>query len=97
MKLQDDSAKLTDVGVQDGSCISLIMLPPFELYVQGTDQTMHTVVVPSSEPEVYTIDCQTSNKLILRKNVVELAPSCLRFTRKSVRGYFIVPFHAESA
>jgi hypothetical protein len=28
------------------------MLPPFELYIQGTDQRMHTVVVPSSEPEV---------------------------------------------
>ena len=48
----DGDAKLCDCGVEDGSTISLIMLPPFELYVQGTDQRMHTVVVPSSEPEV---------------------------------------------
>ena len=51
IKLQDD-AKLIDCGVQNGSTISLIMLPPFELYIQGIDQRMHTVVVPSSEPEV---------------------------------------------
>ena len=51
MKLPDES-KLAESGVQDGATISLIMLPPFELYVQGTDQRMHTVVVPSSEPEV---------------------------------------------
>lgn len=48
----DGDAKLCECGVEDGSTISLIMLPPFELYVQGTDQRMHTVVVPSSEPEV---------------------------------------------
>ena len=51
-KLQDPGAKLNECGVYDGCTISLIMLPPFELYIQGTDQRMHTVVVPSSEPEV---------------------------------------------
>ena len=51
----DGDAKLCDCGVEDGSTISLIMLPPFELYVQGTDQRMHTVVVPSSEPEVASL------------------------------------------
>ena len=51
-KLQDPDAKLSECGVQNGCTISLIMLPPFELYVQGTDHRMHTVVVPSSEPEV---------------------------------------------
>ena len=51
IKLEGDG-KLTELGVEDGSTISLIMLPPFELYVQGTDQRMHTVMVPSSEPEV---------------------------------------------
>ena len=54
-----DECKLAESGVQDGSTISLIMLPPFELYVQGTDQRMHTVVVPSSEPEVGAIGPET--------------------------------------
>ena len=52
IKLQD-GVKLSECGVQDGCSISLIMLPPFELYIQGTDQRMHTVVVPSSESEVF--------------------------------------------
>ena len=66
-----DECKLVESGVQDGSTISLIMLPPFELYVQGTDQRMHTVVVPSSEPEVGAIGL--SRHLVLRKVI----PGCV--------------------
>ena len=51
MKLSDDS-KLSAHGVGNGTTLSLVILGPCNIHVQAVDGRMHTVVVPSSEPEV---------------------------------------------
>ena len=47
-----DGCKLSESGVGHGSTLNLIILPPFNVHVQGVDGRMHVVTVPSSEPEV---------------------------------------------
>ena len=39
-------------GLRSGATLLMVVLPPFEIYVQGVDGKMYTIVVPSSEPEV---------------------------------------------
>jgi len=51
-RLEDEKRLSSYVGIGNGSVLLLLVLPPFELYVQGADRSMHTITVPSSEPEV---------------------------------------------
>ena len=39
-------------GLRSGATLLMVVLPPFEIYVQDVDGKMYTIVVPSSEPEV---------------------------------------------
>lgn len=48
----EDSKTLTQSGLSNGDTVLLIALQPCEIYIQGADQRMHTVTVPTSEPEV---------------------------------------------
>ena len=50
-----DSGKLSDYDIKNGAILSLVILPPFLVYVQGTDGRKHTVTVKSSEPEVSAV------------------------------------------
>ena len=52
VKLEDHS-KLTDVGICNNTQMLLIVTTPFELYVQDMNGRQHTIIVPSSEPEVF--------------------------------------------
>ncbi len=47
-----DNIKLSEYDIKNGATISLVILPPFQLYIQGVDGRKHTVSVQSSEPEV---------------------------------------------
>ena len=51
-RLEDEKTLSSYAGIESGSMLLLLILPPFELYVQGADGRMHTITVPSSEPEV---------------------------------------------
>ena len=51
-RLEDEKTLSSYTGIESGSMLLLLILPPFELYVQGADGRMHTITVPSSEPEV---------------------------------------------
>ena len=51
-RLEDEKRLTSYAGIGNGSVLLLLVLPPFELYVQGADGRMHTITVPSSEPEV---------------------------------------------
>lgn len=48
----DDNSKLSDCGIRNGTILNLVILIPFEIYMQGVDGRMHTLTVPSSEPDV---------------------------------------------
>jgi len=50
-----DSGKLRDYDIKNGAILSLVILPPFLVYVQGADGRKHTVTVKSSEPEVSAV------------------------------------------
>ncbi len=52
MKL-DDNKTLVEAGLSDNSTISLIVMSPFELYIQDMNGRQHTIIVPSSVPEVF--------------------------------------------
>lgn len=47
-----DTCQLSACGIGHGSTLNMVILPPFIVYVQGIDGRMHTLTVPSSEPEV---------------------------------------------
>ena len=51
VKLENHS-KLTEVGICNNAQLLLIVTTPFELYVQDMNGRQHTIIVPSSEPEV---------------------------------------------
>jgi len=50
-----DSGKLSNYDIKNGAVLSLVILPPFLVYVQGADGRKHTVTVKSSEPEVTVV------------------------------------------
>ena len=51
IKLKDASL-LHDCGIKNGAIVNLVVLAPYEIYIQGVDGRMYTITVPSNEPEV---------------------------------------------
>ena len=51
-KLQDKCKLSSYSFLQDGATLFLVRLTPCELYVQDPRARLHTLTVPSSEPEV---------------------------------------------
>ena len=47
-----DEAQLCNYGIENGSTVSLMILVPFILYIQGRDGKLHTITIPSNDPEV---------------------------------------------
>ena len=52
-KLEDGLKLTADPQIKNGSVIFLARLPKFELYVHDARGNLHSLVVPSSEPEVH--------------------------------------------
>lgn len=50
--LLEDGCKLTECGITNGTTLILVVLPPFDLYIQDTKGIQHTMFVDSAEPEV---------------------------------------------
>lgn len=51
-KLQDQCKLASYPCLKDGATLFLVRLTPCELYVQDSRARLHTLTVPSSEPEV---------------------------------------------
>ncbi len=51
VKLEDNKT-IVDANLCNNSSVLLIVMSPFELYIQDMNGRQHTVIVPSSEPEV---------------------------------------------
>ena len=65
MKLNDGS-KLSECGISHGTTLNLVMLTPCNIHVQGVDGRMHTITVPSSEPEASITLIPGNSKLVGR-------------------------------
>ena len=49
----EDRRKLASYScLQDGATLFLVRLKPYELYVRDPQDKLHTLIIPSSEPEV---------------------------------------------
>ncbi len=51
MKLEDNKT-IVEADLCNNSSVLLIVMTPFELYIQDMNGRQHTITVPSSEPEV---------------------------------------------
>ncbi len=51
MKLEDNKT-IVEADLCNNSSVSLIVMTPFELYIQDMNGRQHTIVIPSSKPEV---------------------------------------------
>ena len=59
--LQEEDQPLSSYnGVTNGTVLLLIVLTPFELYVQGVDGRMFTITVKSAQPDVRLLSCVCS-------------------------------------
>ena len=54
-KLEDGCKLATYSCLRDGATLFLVRLNPCELYVQDAQARLHTLTIPSSEPEVSTL------------------------------------------
>ncbi len=48
----EESKTIAEAGLCNNSIILLIVMTPFELYIQDMNGRQHTIIVPSSVPEV---------------------------------------------
>ena len=59
-RLEDGSRLSSYSGVSNGCTLLLVVLIPFDIYVKGIDGQMHTITIPSSEPDVSSLSLSLS-------------------------------------